>query len=484
LVSCRDDGLVDGSKRSRIRTWTWPSALWLAIAAAMATAAGPPAIAAAGGGAVVIVDARVVWAEPMLADGGLVYGLEVESVLHGFAPGSLLATRIEEATDRTAPTRRLLEPRAHGLLRVELREGNDGLYELVSAHALRSDAEDEGWVNAPGGIAVEPEDREDLPPSGGSVPRRVRSAAEDTSPEQDVVEIVNQERWNNGMLPPLKRVTELDNSSEGHSSSMASRNFFAHCDLDTGKSPWVRMNDAGYFWNAAGENIAAGQSSPAAVMTSWMNSSGHRANILSTNFREIGVGYYFQSADQGNVRRDLNSDCTADSFNHGPYQTYWTQNFGRRGSVHPVVINREASSTTSQTVTLYVYGAGYATHMRFSNSGPTSGYSAWQTYSTAKTWTLSSGGGDKTVWAQLDSNANGTPDHTASDTIYYNASCPTSTLQNMTLDGSPPTYQNCRIVAGPAVPVTGDTTFLANTVTLRSGFSVDSGIEFRIGPQP
>ncbi|HUP22796.1 MAG TPA: CAP domain-containing protein [Thermoanaerobaculia bacterium] len=444
----------------------------------MATVAGPPAIGAAEGGAVVIVDARVLWAEPVLEDGGLVYGLQVESVLHGFAPGSVLAIRVQEGTDRTAPTRRLLEPRAHRLVRVELRDGNDGLYELVSAHAIHGEANEDGWVNAPGGIAVEPEDREDLPPPGGFVPRRVRSAAEDTSPEQDVVEIVNQERWNNGMLPPLKRVTELDNSSEGHSSSMASRNFFAHCDLDTGKSPWVRMNEAGYFWNAAAENIAAGESSPAAVMSSWMNSPNHRANILSSNLREIGVGYYFQSADQSNIRRDLNSDCTADSFNHGPYHSYWTQNFGSRGSVYPVIINREASSTTSQTVTLYVYGAGFATQMRFSNNGST--YSAWEPYGSQKSWTLSAGGGDKTVWAQLNSN----PIHTATDTIYLSAPCPATTLQNTTLDGSPSTYQNCEIIAGPSVPVTGDTTFLANLVRLRSGFSVNAGVEFKVGQQP
>ena len=84
---------------------------------------------------------------------------------------------------------------------------------------------------------------------------------------------------------------------------------------------------------------------------------------------------------------------------------------------------------------LILYGAGYATQMRFSNNGST--WSAWEPYSTAKTWTLSAGGGDKQVWAQLDtSDAGSDPNHTASDTITYNASCASTTLQNQELDGS------------------------------------------------
>ncbi len=161
------------------------------------------------------------------------------------------------------------------------------------------------------------------------------AAAVPNSPSyQDLVmEIVNQERWANGQRPPLKRNTLLDSSSFGHSANMALRNFFAHCDLDTKSSPWDRMNAAGYYQNSGGENIAAGYSSPTAVMAGWMNSSGHRANILSTSYRELGIGYDYQSGDQGNIRFD-NGNCSGDGGNHGPYYSYWNQNFGRRNNVY------------------------------------------------------------------------------------------------------------------------------------------------------
>ena len=234
---------------------------------------------------------------------------------------------------------------------------------------------------------------------------------------EQVVELVNQERWNNGQLPPLKAVDLLHNSSQTHSDNMANRNFFAHCDLDTGSLPWDRMEAAGYLWNSAAENIAAGQSSPSSVMTTWMNSSGHRANILSTSYREFGVGYTYQSSDQGNIRGDGNGDCTADQFNKGPYYRYWTQNFGRRNSIYPVVINREAYETTTPQVALYLYGLGWASEMRFRNENGT--WSNWQTYTPNINWTLSNGNGSKTVNAEI---RNGTGEvRSVSDTIMLNA---------------------------------------------------------------
>ncbi len=233
---------------------------------------------------------------------------------------------------------------------------------------------------------------------------------------EQVVELVNVARWENGQLPPLKGVDLLQNASQTHSANMANRDFFAHCDLDTGASPWDRMEAAGYIWNAAGENIAAGYSTPADVMTGWMNSSGHRANILSTNFRELGVGYIYQSNDQGNVRGDSNGDCIADQFNRGPYYRYWTQNFGRRNAVYPLVINREGYQTESRQVGLYVYGAGWAVEMRFRNEN--GNWSAWQPYTPNVNWTLSSGNGPKTVYAEL---RNGADVRGVSDTILLNS---------------------------------------------------------------
>lgn len=238
--------------------------------------------------------------------------------------------------------------------------------------------------------------------------------------EEEVLEIVNQERWANGQLPPLKGNGLLNNAAETHSNNMAVRNFFAHCDLDTKESPWVRMQNAGYNYNNAGENIAAGQNTPTDVMNSWMNSSGHRANILSTDFREIGIGYVLQNNDQSNIRRDLNGDCNTDSVNNGPYYQYWTQKFGRRSSVYPVVINREAYETETRQVNLYMYGEDWATQMRFRNENGS--WSSWETYQTDKSWTLSAGNGTKTVNAEIR-NGSGTV-RSANDTIMLNGTGP------------------------------------------------------------
>ena len=227
--------------------------------------------------------------------------------------------------------------------------------------------------------------------------------------EQQVLELVNQER---GSLPPLKGVNLLDNSSETHSSNMATRNFFMHCDPDFNTNVGDRMTAAGYTWNAAAENIGAGYTDAADVMNGWMGSAGHAANILSPSYREIGVGYVSQAGDTNNVRQSLTGLCPFTSSNNGPWTRYWTQNFGLRNNVYPVVINREAYDTTSPDVDLYLYGTGWAVDMRLRNEAGT--WSAWQPFSSAVAWILSAGDGTKTVNVEL---RNGATVRSASDTI-------------------------------------------------------------------
>ncbi|CAM2069084.1 SCP domain-containing protein [Sulfidibacter corallicola] len=238
--------------------------------------------------------------------------------------------------------------------------------------------------------------------------------------EEQVVEIVNQERWTNGQRPPLKHNAILDQSSETHSVNMATRDFFAHCDLDTGTSAGQRMTQAGYTWNAWGENIAAGQQTPASVMNGWMNSQGHRNNILSETYREIGVGYAFQTGDGNNVRLDSDGNCSADGTS-GPFFHYWTQNFGRNGSTYPVVINREAYETELTAVELYVYGSGEFTEMRFRNDGGT--WSDWEPFSTDVNWILNAVNGVREVDAELRRGNGSTVQ--ASDTIVLTQACVT-----------------------------------------------------------
>lgn len=228
-----------------------------------------------------------------------------------------------------------------------------------------------------------------------------------------VAEMTNIERFQNGGLPPLKFVQELNDSSFLHSVNMAERNFFAHCDLDTKKLPWDRMRDAGYNWNRAGENIAAGYSSADRVMSGWMNSSGHRANILNANFREIGVGYYYFGSDTPDTRRDIDNDCNEDGRETRSFYRYWTQNFGTRNSVYPIVINLESHMTDRRDVALYVYGEGWASEMRIrNNSGP---WTPWQPYAKELVWALDKANGQTTVTVEIR-NASGSV-KSASDDI-------------------------------------------------------------------
>lgn len=107
--------------------------------------------------------------------------------------------------------------------------------------------------------------------------------------EAQVVKLVNQERAKAG-LKPLTHNWELSRVARYKSMDMRDRGYFSHTSPTYG-SPFTMMNNFGIRSSAAGENIAEGQSTPQAVVTSWMNSPGHRANILSTNYTQIGVGY-------------------------------------------------------------------------------------------------------------------------------------------------------------------------------------------------
>ncbi|RBW68160.1 CAP domain-containing protein [Bacillus taeanensis] len=107
--------------------------------------------------------------------------------------------------------------------------------------------------------------------------------------EQRVIELTNEQRRKNG-LPDLKADTSLSNVAREKSNDMQKNNYFSHTSPTYG-SPFDMMRDFGITYNAAGENIAKGQSTAEQVVNSWMNSAGHRKNILSGNFTHIGVGY-------------------------------------------------------------------------------------------------------------------------------------------------------------------------------------------------
>lgn len=106
--------------------------------------------------------------------------------------------------------------------------------------------------------------------------------------ENEVIRLVNVERTNRG-LQPLKANWQLSRVARYKSADMAQKGYFSHTSPTYG-SPFDMMESFGLKFAAAGENIAYGQKTPQAVMTAWMNSAGHRSNILSTSYSEIGVG--------------------------------------------------------------------------------------------------------------------------------------------------------------------------------------------------
>ncbi|MGF1596082.1 MAG: CAP domain-containing protein [Acidimicrobiales bacterium] len=122
------------------------------------------------------------------------------------------------------------------------------------------------------------------------------------STQQQILDLANVERGAAG-CGPLSLDTRLSAAAQAHSDDMGAQNYFSHTGLD-GSQPGDRARAAGYSGSSIGENIAQGYRSPEAVMTGWMNSSGHRANILNCGHRHLGVG-------------------------HSANGNYWTQLFGR-----------------------------------------------------------------------------------------------------------------------------------------------------------
>lgn len=107
--------------------------------------------------------------------------------------------------------------------------------------------------------------------------------------EQEVIRLVNEERAKYG-LSPLSENWELSRVARYKSQDMKDNRYFSHTSPTYG-SPFTMMKNFGITYRSAGENIAMGQRTPKEVVTAWMNSSGHRANILNASFTEIGVGY-------------------------------------------------------------------------------------------------------------------------------------------------------------------------------------------------
>jgi uncharacterized protein YkwD len=169
-----------------------------------------------------------------------------------------------------------------------------------------------GWaaVTPPPSSAPPSASASPSPSKSSARPTPARTTTKATAPgnasyEDQVVTLVNQERAKAG-CGALTVDARLANAARAHSQDMATRDYFDH-NTPEGVDPGKRITNAGYNWQAWGENIAMGQPDPASVMQAWMNSPGHRANILNCNFKNIGVGLAYNTK----------------------HQPYWTQDFGR-----------------------------------------------------------------------------------------------------------------------------------------------------------
>jgi uncharacterized YkwD family protein/spore coat assembly protein SafA len=107
--------------------------------------------------------------------------------------------------------------------------------------------------------------------------------------EKEVIRLVNIERAKAGLWT-LAENWEMSRVARLKSQDMINKGYFSHTSPTYG-SPFTMMKNFGIAYSAAGENIAKGQQTPASVVTAWMNSPGHRQNIMSSNYNEIGVGY-------------------------------------------------------------------------------------------------------------------------------------------------------------------------------------------------
>lgn len=139
---------------------------------------------------------------------------------------------------------------------------------------------------------VAPPEREEVveeQPVQPEQPAQQEPAGDATDIERRVIELTNEERRRNG-LADLQLDNQLNGVAREKSNDMQANNYFSHTSPTYG-SPFDMMRDFGVDYNSAAENIAQGQRSAEEVVQAWMNSEGHRANIMSPDFTHIGVGY-------------------------------------------------------------------------------------------------------------------------------------------------------------------------------------------------
>ena len=232
--------------------------------------------------------------------------------------------------------------------------------------------------------------------------------------EAQTVYLGNLARRENGNIPPLRWNWELTDASRWFAwDSVENRTepFCGHQDTN-GEWPSDRQAAFGYPGVCGAENSFCGFVSPEQAIQGWLDSSGHRANLLNPDSREIGVGYYLRTSDR---------------------RGYVAQGFGQDSNYPPLIIDNEAITTTANYVELYIYdretggfvGDDPATEMMISNT-PDFVNASWEPYQSTKLWSLLPGEGWRTVYVKTKDKSNRIL--TASDVIYQGADVPLAEL--------------------------------------------------------
>ncbi len=252
------------------------------------------------------------------------------------------------------------------------------------------------------------------PPASAQVSGPPEQPASLIYDEMRTVYLGNLARRDNG-VPPLRWNAQMTEAARWFSWDSVENRPGGYCGHDDtlGRAPWDRGPVFGYKGFLGAENCFCGYVTPEYAIQGWMNSEGHRANLLNPSFREVGLGYY---------RRDSDG------------RGYVTQDFGHDSVYPPVIIEDEAPSTASSAVSLYIYGNEGSGG--FAGMGPTTGMmvsndvcftgASWEPYSAEKSWTLEPGDGWRNVYVKSRDAVGRTT--VVSDAIYLGTDVPLNEL--------------------------------------------------------
>ncbi|OAB31243.1 hypothetical protein PMSD_18800 [Paenibacillus macquariensis subsp. defensor] len=190
-------------------------------------------------------------------------------------------TRISNHAHTTAPTPVLTQASSTATSKITTKEAQNG----YPSDLL-------GLIQTPNG---NPTNQQPDGNSGEKVPTSSTGQAQEGKKDssqfaEQVLDLVNKERSKAG-LGSLSMSEELSKMAMVKAQDMYNNNYFDH-NSPTHGSPFDMMKEFGITYNSAGENIAKGQTTPTQVMNEWMNSPGHKANILNSSYTHIGISYY------------------------------------------------------------------------------------------------------------------------------------------------------------------------------------------------